>query len=80
MLHPTNLRGEGADSVAKDQQGFKENQKVRVREPRSSNIWLIDRAYPRGKHWKYVLKNPDNEKEVYNGGEEVEEIRLRSAE
>jgi hypothetical protein len=30
-------------------------------------------------HWKYVLKNPDNEKEFYNGAEEVEEIRLRSA-
>jgi hypothetical protein len=65
--------------MAKDQQGFKENEKVRVREPKSANIWLIDKAYLRGTHWKYVLKNPDNEKEVYNGAEEVEEIRLRSA-
>ena len=65
--------------MAKDQQGYKENEKVRVKKPKSSNIWLIDKAYLRGKHWKYVLKNPDNEKEVYNGAEEVEENRLRSA-
>jgi hypothetical protein len=55
------------------------NARVRIKNPGSSNIWLIDKAYLRGKHWKYVLKSPDDEKEVYNGGEEVEELRLRSA-
>jgi len=65
--------------MAKDKQGYKENEKVRVREPKSANIWLIDRAYLRGLHWRYVLKNPDNEKAFYNGAEEVEENRLRSA-
>lgn len=65
--------------MAKDQQEFKENEKVRVKKPKSSNIWLIDKAYLRGMHWKYILKNPDNEKEFYNGAEEVEETKLRSA-
>jgi hypothetical protein len=65
--------------MAKDQQGYKENEKVRVKKPKSSNIWLIDRAYLVGLHWRYVLKSPDNEKEFYNGAEQVEEDRLRSA-
>jgi hypothetical protein len=79
MRYLIELRADKADDMTKDPQGYKENEKVRVREPKSSNIWLIDRAYPRGKHWKYVLKNPDNETEFYNGAEEVEENRLRSA-
>lgn len=65
--------------MAKDKQGFKVNDKVRVKKPSSSNIWLIDSAYLRDTHWKYVLKNPDDETKFYNGAEEVEEIRLRSA-
>lgn len=77
---PNRSAQRGADNTIQDQQGFRQNQKVRVRDPRSANIWLIDSAYLRGRHWKYVLKNPDDKTQVYNGGEEVEEIRLRSAE
>jgi hypothetical protein len=73
------LCADEADDTTKDQQGFKENEKVYIKKPKSSDIWLIDRAYLRDTHWRYVLKNPDNEKEVYNGGEEVDETRLRSA-
>jgi hypothetical protein len=69
----------GADNTAQDKQGFKENQEVRIKNPKSSNIWLIDKAYLRGTHWKYVLKSPDDQRQVYNGGEEVEEIRLKVA-
>lgn len=76
---PNHSAQRGADNPIQDKQEFMQNERVRVREPRSANIWLVDTAILRGKHWKYVLKNPDNEKQVYNGGEEVEETRLRAA-
>ena len=65
--------------MIKDEPAFNVDDQVRIKKPRSSRLWSIEKRRLSDKHWLYTLKNPDDEKDRYEAGRWVEEEDLKSA-